>query len=144
MRAQVDKLLTRVWHYFDTVVVRDVLTPCLLEGRSENIIGTFLTHLPPILYLREIGAEDLVEFIPKRDFHREDLEKHAIREGLASAFDSAGALMDCIRKTSTFGSSDDDGIPEYWMANAETNSNDQFGPQKLPRYDRKRAAAVAG
>src|SRR5579884_4285316 len=31
MRAQVDKLFRRVWHYFDRIVVRYVFTPALTE-----------------------------------------------------------------------------------------------------------------
>jgi hypothetical protein len=71
MRRQVDTLFKRAWHYFDEMVVQDVFTPALLDELDgapygfDVIRDVFLSHLEPLLYLREIGAEYLVDFQPK-------------------------------------------------------------------------------
>lgn len=124
MRGQVDELFKRVWHYFDRIVVNDVFTPLLLS-KSEQIRNVlpqrFISHLAPLLYLREIQAEDLVEFVPK--FHCKNWQKHAAQEGLQRALDSRGAFADYLRNTSKFYHSNTPSeSPTYYIENPEIST----------------------
>jgi hypothetical protein len=59
----VDRLFSRVWHYFDTVVVdEEPLDHILFSGDDINDL---LQHVHLFLYLRNIGAEKYLEFTPK-------------------------------------------------------------------------------
>jgi hypothetical protein len=95
MRLQVDKLLRHVWHYFDTVVVDDVLTPLLSDewhGTKKDLIREILPQLAPLFYLKEIGATELVEFRSKSRCV-EHWEDHARDEGLEVLLGSKPKLM---------------------------------------------------
>src|SRR5262249_50567656 len=82
MRSQVDTLFKRVWHYFDRIVARDAVTPLLLGGAGPqaNIADLLLSDLAPLLYLREIGADSLIDFVPKH--FCSEWRKHAEEIGL--------------------------------------------------------------
>ena len=122
MRLQVDELFRRVWHYFDRIVVTDIFSPALLEEphlSREDIIDAFLTHLPPLLYLREIGAEHLIEYAPK--IHCQDhWPEHAKEEGLGEVFERQQSIKDQLREGATFSFENNDaGERGYWMSSPD-------------------------
>jgi hypothetical protein len=111
MRSQVDQLFKRVWHYFDRIVARDVVTPLLLSEPAvskERLIGIFLTHLPPLLYLREIGAENLIDFVSKT-WCSTHWEEHAQEQGLAQVVERKGPLTEWLNRNARYRYSPDDG-----------------------------------
>ena len=121
MRGQVDELFKRVWHYFDSIVVNDVFTPILLskpQWPRDALMNKLLSLMAPLLYLREIAAEDLVEFVPK--VYCRNWEKHAAQEGLHGALKSRKALTQHLIKTSRFYIDDkSQNEPHFWMQNPE-------------------------
>jgi hypothetical protein len=125
MRAQVDELFSRIWHYFESIIVRDTFTPLLLQDpaeRPEDLIEMLLIHLPPLLYLREIGAEDLVEFVPKTPCV-EHWKEHAEEQGLAEVLRLEDSMSEEIRKGATFFARDNTpGDLTYWMRSPELDT----------------------
>ncbi len=76
--------MRHVWHYFDTVVVDDVLTSLLTDeykGTRSDLIQDILQQFPPLLYIEEIGATELLDFRPKVRCS-EHLEENARVEGI--------------------------------------------------------------
>ena len=70
LKADVDKLFRRVWHYFDTIIVADGITPAISheaqhQHGDDRLREYLLSQLELLLHIREIGAEDLVEFRAK-------------------------------------------------------------------------------
>lgn len=100
MRAQVDTLFRRVWHYFDSIVVTDMSTPAILDAGSEDPSEPFLMQLPAILYIREIGAENLVEFVPRTQCS--NWQSHAKEEGLSRLLAMAQMLKRDLRQNGSF------------------------------------------
>src|SRR4051794_17279315 len=65
----IEKLFRRVWHYFDNIIVVDDLTHNIAHHWSEmkevEGVTRFLTRIDVLLYVRKIGAENLVQFREK-------------------------------------------------------------------------------
>ena len=100
----------------------DIFSPALLEEphlSREDIIDAFLTHLPPLLYLREIGAERLIEYAPK--IHCQDhWPEHAKEEGLGEVFERQQSIKDQLREGATFSFENNDaGERGYWMSSPD-------------------------
>jgi hypothetical protein len=64
-RVQVDQLFSHAWHYFDRIVIADSVADEVLSNwayvngeRFEWLIG----HIDIALYLRQLGAENLITF----------------------------------------------------------------------------------
>ena len=78
-KHSIDKLFRQVWHYFDQIVIGDNLTHDIAhhwEPKSEaELRERLLTRIDVLLYLRLIGAEELVQFrekaIETSDWRRE-------------------------------------------------------------------------
>jgi hypothetical protein len=87
MQAQVDHLFNRVWHYFDRVVV---VGPSAHEiSRAFEAESGLPRHLPAyvrlLLYLREIGAEELLVFRQRRPPCQDHLKDHLREVGIEDA-----------------------------------------------------------
>src|SRR5688572_17107773 len=67
MRRRVDTLFKRVWHYFDKVIIVGADARHFAERWTDKakFDERLLLFVQLILYLREIGAEDLVLFVQK-------------------------------------------------------------------------------
>jgi hypothetical protein len=70
MIRQVDKLFSSVWHYFDRIIVAGPSVHFyngLWESGApeEDIIESLAGHIRVLLHVRNIGAEDIVDFIEK-------------------------------------------------------------------------------
>lgn len=105
MRRQVDLLFKHMWHYFDTIVVDDALTPLLVEkwnGSKKEMIGEILQQLTPLLYLEEINGSAFVEFRPKHRCVVDHWEQHAREVGLGIVVDSKDQLLANLIKRAEF------------------------------------------
>jgi hypothetical protein len=126
MRQQVDELFKRVWHYFDRIVVADAFTPTLLGDphiSAEDARNVLLTHLPPLLYLREIGAEHLVQFVPKMPCP-DRWRRHAREEGLGWVFKRQRSFKSALLKNATFSFHDNSsGEGGYWMSSPDMSTS---------------------
>lgn len=140
MRAQVEKLLRGVWHYFDTIVARDVFTPTLLQDSipRQNLLETLILHLTPILYLREIGAEALVDFVPK-PICRVHWEEQATAAGMQEILNRRNEFLSELRKGSSFSFVRRDGRKRYQITNPMMSSS--YSIPAGPHKDRKKAQA---
>jgi hypothetical protein len=128
MRRQVDTLLKRVWHYFDTIVVDDALTPLLSGewgGTKKELIETITCHLEPLIYLKQIGAVDLIRLSPKNCCQH--WKEPARAEGLTNVLDAKKDIVEYLVRTATFECRDDDsGIPHLWMQHPDLPSTAAF------------------
>jgi hypothetical protein len=84
-KRQVDALFGRVLHYFDDIVVsgppahkyaRD------LDDPDEPTLVNIANHVEALVYLREIGAEPLLQFVEKRSACEQHFRQHAQEAGL--------------------------------------------------------------
>jgi len=86
MKKQVDKLFNHVWHYFDRIVVvgpsAHAFSSSWNPETEPHTIERLLTYIRLLLYVREIGAEDLLIFREKRPPCEAHLEDHLNEVGL--------------------------------------------------------------
>ncbi len=67
-RAQVDRVFRRAWHYFQTIVARDAIAEDLTLHKNcpdAELRSLLPPHFETVLIVRELGAEALVEFLPR-------------------------------------------------------------------------------
>jgi hypothetical protein len=118
MRNQVDRLFKHLWHYFDTIVVDDVLTRLLSQkwdGSKKELIDEILQQLTPLLYLEEIKGSDFVEFRPKHRCVVEHWEQHANEVGLGTLVDSKDQLLANLIESAEFSRETEGGRTWYNM-----------------------------
>ena len=94
LRKDVDYLFSRAWHYFDNIVVTG-LTPTIATGLLEDF-GEFehnrlLGFVDNFLYIRKIGAEDILVFRQKPPACVHHLEQHAVESGTSLLLDQRQA-----------------------------------------------------
>lgn len=95
-KLQVDNLLRHVWHYFDRILVADALSHEVTHHwnpKSAELTEWLAGHLEVLLYLRSIGAEDLVVFHEKPPACEIHLARHAAEAGLPTNLDSNKQLL---------------------------------------------------
>jgi hypothetical protein len=100
-QRQVDDLFRKAWHYFDRIIVDDVISHQVLhhwDNTSTNPKDSLLSHIEVLLYLRKIGAENLVEFREKPEACTVHLRQHAIEAGLQVILDTANILVPRLAK----------------------------------------------
>lgn len=72
-KLEIDGLFRRVWHYFDEIVVDDVLVYPISTLTPRDIKDPFqkwfATNVDIFLYLRSIGASELLSYHPKPISH---------------------------------------------------------------------------
>lgn len=94
LKKQVDKLFSHVWHYFDRIIVvgpsAHEYSTLLGPNVEPHVIEWLLSHIRLLLYIREIGAEDLLVFRQKRPPCEIHFEDHMKEVGL----DPASMLAD--------------------------------------------------
>lgn len=81
-----------MWHYFDKIVVADAIgheVACHWTEPSEEVNEWILSHVAVLLYLREIGAEPLLEFIEKPIPCEQHWRQHAQEAGLDQLLQTA-------------------------------------------------------
>ena len=79
LKKQVDSLFSRIWHYFDRVVVVGAsahrFSDLLDRDLHPDVVERLVTYVRLLLYIRQIGAEPLFVFREKRppcEIHFED------------------------------------------------------------------------
>jgi hypothetical protein len=103
-RKQVDALFGRVLHYFDEIVVTG--PPAhryaeLLESSDEATLVNIGEHVAALLYLREIGVEDMLIFVQKPPACSEHYLRHAAEAGILDLIEGATQWIDHLAKTGT-------------------------------------------
>ena len=104
-RAQVDRLFRRAWHYFDTIVARDAIAEDLVVHRAATdaeIRERLLPHFETVLMVRELGAEALVEFLPRVPACFEHWRQHAHEGGIADVVENEGDIVDQLFGSTSF------------------------------------------
>jgi hypothetical protein len=94
-RAQVDRLFRRAWHYFPTIIARDAIAQdAIAQGAiaqdlinhskcpDQEVQERLLPHFETALIVRELGAEVLVEFLPRVPTYFEHWQQHAKEAGI--------------------------------------------------------------
>ncbi|HJQ33348.1 MAG TPA: hypothetical protein VJ866_14270 [Pyrinomonadaceae bacterium] len=101
-QRQVDELYRKAWHYFDRIVVDDSVSHNLIAHWDITVANpkSLLSDIEVLLYLREVGAEDLLEFRQKPNILGRGWRDRAIKAGLKSAVDCADKLIDRLAKES--------------------------------------------
>lgn len=90
IRAQVGDLVRHAWHYFDKVSVNDLTPGIASTSYKKANIPLLVAWLQQLLFLRNIGAADLVQFVRRAGFCANCQTVHAGEYGmdhLVSAFD---------------------------------------------------------
>jgi hypothetical protein len=90
-QKQVDALFRRVWHYFDQVAVVGPSAIEFADSRLGNdaIADRILEHVDTLLYLRRIGAEELLLFTEKAPACSVHYVDHAREAGVADIIERA-------------------------------------------------------
>jgi hypothetical protein len=98
LRADVDKLFTRVWHYFDLIAVEGLSPAHAQEFFShhtkEHGLELFLGFVENFFYVRSIGAEGMLVYGEKPQPSFEHLQEQAQQYGVASIIEERGAWID--------------------------------------------------
>jgi hypothetical protein len=95
-QRQVDELFRKAWHYFDRIIVDDVVSHQLLnhwDYTSTHSTRSLLSHIEVLLYLRKIGAESLLEFREKPEACIVHMKRHAAEAGLRNILSDAEDLV---------------------------------------------------
>ena len=104
LKKKVDELITRIWHYFDKVVLSDTFAHQVShhwEAFIKQPNERFLTNIQVLLYLRQLGADHLVDFRSKPRPCEDHWERHAADAGLQSALISAETLAASLAQDAT-------------------------------------------
>jgi hypothetical protein len=116
-RKDVEKLFGRTWHYFDRIVVQDAVAHELIDHRDAplpDLRKWLLHHFDVILYLRTIGAEDLVEFRPRQIPCEVHWQRHAEEAGLAAIVESVEKVAAAMHGNAEIACKNaDDGSVQY-------------------------------
>ena len=103
-RGQVDRLFRRAWHYFQTIVARDAIAEELTVHKNcpdAEVRERLFPHFETILMVRELGAEALVEFLPRVPACFEHWRQHAREAGIEDIAEKETEIVDhLLRETS--------------------------------------------
>jgi hypothetical protein len=102
-KQQAQRLFNKVWHYFDKVVIEDSIAHELaLHEGDKQIPNWLVAHLEVLIYLREIGAEPLLEFRLKPPPCQVHLAQHVKEASLSRVLKEKNQLVNSIAKETTF------------------------------------------
>jgi len=96
---RVDDLFGKVWHYFDRVVVTGAPIEHLAtyaERGIDEARAFLLTHIETLLYLRNIGGEDMLVFRGKEHWCTEHLPEAADKLNLSVMNRKRQGIVDAI------------------------------------------------
>jgi hypothetical protein len=97
-KKQVDRLFSHVWHYFDRIIVVGPRPSNFIYDWDiydrEELVDELLEDIRLLLYLRNIGADDLLVFTNKPGRCTRHWRKHAREVGLGSALPEASKLIE--------------------------------------------------
>ena len=88
LRDDLDRLFSHIWHYFDIIVVAGLTPAHALEllgsWQSDNTRERFLAYIDNFLYVRKIGAEDMLVYRQKPPACTAHMREHAKQYGASS------------------------------------------------------------
>jgi hypothetical protein len=93
----VDALFGRVLHYFDEIVVAGPPAHRYadsLESAGQGTLDNIAEHAAALLYLREIGAADMLVFVQKPPACEQHYQQHAADAGVLDVIDGASHWID--------------------------------------------------
>jgi hypothetical protein len=96
-RAQVDRVFRRAWHYFQTIVARDAIAEDLTLHKNcpdAELRSLLPPHFETVLIVRELGAEALVEFLPRVPACFKHWQQHAKEAGIEDVADREAEIID--------------------------------------------------
>jgi len=103
-RAQVDRFFRRAWHYFQTIVARDAIAEDLIVHKNcpdEELRERLLPNFETVLLVRELGADALVEFLPRVPACFKHWRRHAREAGIEDIAKREIEIVDqLLRETS--------------------------------------------
>jgi hypothetical protein len=97
--AQVDRLFRRAWHYFPTIVARDAIAEDLIVHSScpdEEVRKLLLPNFETALIVRELGAQGLVDFLPRTPPCFKHWQQHAKEAGIEDIALREAELIDSL------------------------------------------------
>jgi hypothetical protein len=97
LKAKVDDLFRRVWHYFDEIVVEGLspyIASRMIEEDPERALRLIEHHSKMLLYVRRIGAEDLLVFRQKLPGCAQHYRRHLDEVGLTGLLERSSWLID--------------------------------------------------
>jgi hypothetical protein len=104
-RAQVDRLFRRAWHYFPTIVARDAIVEDLIAHKKcpdAELRERLLPHFETALMVRELGADALVEFLPRVPACFEHWRQHAKEAGIEDIAEREAEIVDQLLPGTSF------------------------------------------
>jgi hypothetical protein len=106
--CQIENLFSHVWHYFDRIIVEDVVTHQLIahwddweswnKEDLEHRKGWLVQNIDTLLCLKQLGAESLVEFRAKPAPCEIHWQKHAKDVGLQRVLQTAKKMVPSLAK----------------------------------------------
>lgn len=103
-RAQVDKLFRRAWHYFDKIVARDSIAEVLIVHKDcpdSELLERLVPLFETLFIVRELGAEALVEFLPRVPACAVHWHQHAEEAGIGDIADREESIVDDFARNAT-------------------------------------------
>ena len=121
LAKEVDELFSRVWHYFDEIVVEDTISHSVaahwdeLNADEAERDGWLAEHLWVPLHLRQVGGADLVRFRQKPPVNPVGW-RDRVPAGLEPAFDRLDEFVELFVDEAVFENHVRDGV-ETWTFN---------------------------
>jgi hypothetical protein len=98
-KQQAQRLFSKVWHYFDRIVIEDSIAHEFALHRNDSEIPEWLlSHLEVLLYLRQIGAEPLLAFRLKPPPCQVHLAQHVGEASLSLVLRSENRVAKSLAK----------------------------------------------
>jgi len=102
-KKQVDRLFSRVWHYFDKIVVEDSIAHEVAmhwdEADAKKRNEWILSHIRVLLYVKQIGAESLLDFRLKPPPCQVHVLRHIEEASLTRVLEVETALVRAILRS---------------------------------------------
>lgn len=98
VRADLDRLLSRTWFYFDQIAVvgpsKQVVRRFVNNDSAEYAVDRLLNLMRTLLYVRNIGAADFLIFTEKAPACAAHYEKHLKEAKLEHVLDGAKSIIE--------------------------------------------------
>jgi hypothetical protein len=98
---EVDNLFGKVWHYFDEIVVEGLRARTasrMIENNWQEAAETIESHIRTLLYVRKIGAEDLLIFQQKPSPCMLHYKDHLEETQLGAVLENSTWLIDKLAR----------------------------------------------
>ena len=117
---QANELFKHVWHYFDQIIVQDNVVYEInmhWHDSPDNVLKDVLSQIKILLYLKSIGAEDLVDFRIKARPCTTHWQKHAEEAGILDIVNKLDTLTDFLLQDAKIRfTQDESGVINFTLA----------------------------